>query len=143
MGIQKNIESKYKQFTTKLSRYPHLINRNEQNEILLNGVPIAGSNFSDLINSLYRRNTKLNLKGEQAYINHLGRMGISTDHISTKESKALFSKDEFVEAPTSPMRVATGGIKKLKSVHFKSPISSNNKLGPPPGKRPRILPVYK
>ena len=142
MGITRNLETKYKQLTAKLSKYPHLINRNEQNEILLKGVPIAGSNFSDLISSLYRRNTKLNLKGEQDFINHLGSMGISPDEISTKESKALLSNAEFMEVPTSPLKVGTGRIKKRKSVHFKSPISSNKKLCPPPGKRPRILRVY-
>ena len=105
-------------------------------------MPIAGSNFSDLISSLYRRNTKLNLKGEQDFINHLGSMGISPDEISSKESKALLSNAEFAEAPTSPLKFGTGRIKKRKSVHFKSPISSNKKLGPPPGKRPRILRVY-
>ena len=103
---------------------------------------IACSNFSDLISSLYRRNTKQNLKGEQAFINHLTSMGITPDEISTKESKALLSKDEFDDAPTSPMRVGNGRIKKRKSVHFKSPISSKQKLGPPPGKPPRILRVY-
>ncbi len=143
MGITKNLEAKYNQFTAKLSRYPHLINRNAENEILLNGVPIAGSNFTDLIASLYRRNTKLNLKGEQDFINHLGSMGISPDEISTRESKALLTNVEFEEAPTSPLKVGTGRIKKRKSVHFKPPISSNKKLGPPPGKRPRILRVYK
>ena len=69
-------------------------------------------------------------------------MRISPDEISTKESKALLSEDEFLEAPTSPLKVAQGRIKKHKSVHFKSPISSNTKLGPPPGKSPRILRVY-
>ena len=137
------MESKYKQFTAKLSRYPHLINRNAQNEILLDGLPIAGSNFTDLISSLYRRNMKLNLKGKQDFINHLGGMGISPDEISTKESKVLLSNDEFELAPSSPKRVGTGRIKKLKSVHFKPPIASNKKLGPPPGKCPRILRVYK
>ena len=119
-----------------------MINPNAQNEILLDGVPIAGSNFSDLISSLYRRNSKLNLKGEQAFINHLASMGITPDEISTRESKALLANAEFKEVPTSPLKVGTGRIKKRKSVHFKSPISSKEKLGPPPGKRPRILRVY-
>ena len=104
---------------------------------------IAGSNFSDLISSLYRRNTKLNLKGEQAFINHLGSMGITPDEISNKESKELLTNAEFEEAPSSPLKVGTGRNKKQKSVHFKPPISSNKKLGSPPGKRPRILRVYK
>ena len=119
-----------------------MINRNEQNEIVINGEPIAGSNFSDLVSSLYRRNTKLNRKGETDFINLLREMRISPDEISTKESKALLSTPEFDDAPTSPLKVGQGRIKKHKFVHFKSPISSNNKLGPPPGKRPRILRVY-
>ena len=70
-------------------------------------------------------------------------MRISPDEISTKESKALLTNEEFEEAPTSPLKSGTGRIKKSKSVHFKSPISSTTKkLGPPPGKRPRILRVY-
>ena len=69
-------------------------------------------------------------------------MDISPDEISTKESKALLSKEEFDDAPTSPLKVGTGRIKKRKSVHFKSPLHSNKQLGPPPGKRPRILRVY-
>ena len=127
MGITKNMEPKYNQFTAKLSKYPHLINRNAQNEILLNGVPIAGSNFTE---------------GEQDFFNHLGSMGISPDEITNKESKALLPNAEFMEVLTSPKRVGTGRIKKGKSVHFKLPISSKEKLGPPPGKRPRILCVY-
>ena len=125
-----------------MSRFPHLINRNNQNDIVINGEPIVGSNFTDLIISLYRRSSQFNLKGESDFINLLCEMEISPDEISTKESKALLSTAEFKDAPTSPLKVGTGRIKKLKSVHFKSPISSNNKLGPPPGKRPRILRVY-
>ncbi len=60
---------------------------NEDNEIVLNGERIAGSNFSHLISSLYRRNSQLNLKGEQDLINLLGGMGISPEEISIKESK--------------------------------------------------------
>ena len=60
MGIMRNFVPKYTQLTSKLSRFPHLINRNNQNEIVLNGEAVAGSNFSDLIASLYRRNRKLN-----------------------------------------------------------------------------------
>ena len=69
-------------------------------------------------------------------------MEISSDEISPKESKALLSTAEFTDAPTSPLRGGTGRIKKRKSVHFNQPISSNKMLGPPPGKRPRILRVY-
>ncbi len=69
-------------------------------------------------------------------------MRISPEEISTKEYKALLSNAEFEEAPTSPLKVGTGLLKKRKSVHIKSPISSKNKLGPPPWKRPRILRVY-
>ena len=69
-------------------------------------------------------------------------MRISPDEISNKESKALLTNAEFEEAPTSPKRVGTARLKKIKSVHFNPPISSNKKLAPPPGKRPHILPVY-
>ena len=62
--------------------------------------------------------------------------------MSTKESTALLANGEFKEVPTSPLKVGNGRIKKRKSVQFKSPISSKEKLGPPPGKRPRILRVY-
>ena len=68
-------------------------------------------------------------------------MRISPDEDSTKVSKALLSNAEFEEALTT-VKVGTCRIKKRKSVHFKSPISSKEKLGPPPGKRPRILRVY-
>ena len=84
----------------------------------------------------------MNLKGETDLIKLLREMRISPDEISTKESKALLTNAEFEEAPTSPKRVGTGRIKKIKSVHFKPPISSNKKLGPPPGKCPRIHRVY-
>ena len=136
------MEPKYKQLITKLSRFPHLINRNEDNEIILKGEVIEGSNFSDLIGSLYRRNSKMNLKGEQDLINLLGGMRISPEEISSRESKDLLSNVEFKDAPTSPLREGKGRIKKRKSVPLKLPISHTKKLGPPPGKRPRILRVY-
>ncbi len=136
------MEPKYKQLNTKLSRYPHLITRNEDNEIVLNGERIPGSNFSHLIGSLYRRNSQHNLKGEQDLINLLGGIGISPEEISTKESKLLLSNVEFKDVPSSPVRSGKGRIKKRKSVPLKLPISSTKKLGPPPGKRPRILRVY-
>ena len=74
MGIPQNMEPKYKQFTAKLSLYPHLINRTQQNEIVINGERIEGSNFSDLIGSLYRRNSQLTLKGETDFIKLLRSM---------------------------------------------------------------------
>ena len=69
-------------------------------------------------------------------------MRISPEEISSKESKELLSSDEFQDVPTSPVRSGKGRIKKRKSVPLKLPISSTKKLGPPPGKRPRILRVY-
>ena len=69
-------------------------------------------------------------------------MGITADEISTRESKELLTNAEFQDVPSSPLKVGTGRIKKRKAVPFKPPISSNKKLGPPPGKRPRILRVY-
>ena len=41
MGIVKKMDPKYKQFTNKLSGYRHLINRNNQNELIINGEPIV------------------------------------------------------------------------------------------------------
>ena len=140
LGIPPNIEPKYKKMTTKLSGYPHLINRNERNEIILNGERIPDSNFSDLIGSLYRRKAQMNLKGEGDFIRMLRELNISPAEISTQESKELLSPSEFQDAPSSPQH-GTGRNTK-KSVPFKSPISSSKKLGPPPGKRPRILRVY-
>ena len=97
-----NIEPKYQKITSKLSLYPHLINRNEQNEIVLEGVPIAGSNFSDLVGSLYRRKAQMNLKGETDFIRALRNLNISPDEISTHESKTLLTNSEFADAPSSP-----------------------------------------
>ena len=83
----------------------------------------------------------MNLKGETEFISALRNLKISPDEISTHESKSLLSNAEFADAPSSSQH-GTGRIKK-KVVHFKSPISTMKKLGPPPGKRPRILRVYK
>ena len=94
MGLMQNSVPKYTQLTSKLSGFPHLINRNDKNEIVLNGEPVARSNFSDLIASLYRRNSKMNLKGKQDFINLLRDMRISAEEISTKESKALLTNAE-------------------------------------------------
>ena len=69
-------------------------------------------------------------------------MRISPDEISSRESKDLLSSDEFMDVPSSPVRSGKGRIKKRKSVPVKVPISHIKKLGPPPGKRPRILRVY-
>ena len=45
-----------------------MINRNERNEIILNGLAIPGSNFSNLMGSLCRREAQMNLKGESDFI---------------------------------------------------------------------------
>ena len=113
-----------------------MINRNEQNEIVLEGVLIAGSNFSDLVGSLYRRKAQMNLKGETDFIRALRNLNSSPDEISTHESKTLLTNSEFADAPSSPQH-GEGRIKK-KAVHVKSHISTSRKLAPPPGKRLRV-----
>jgi len=149
LSIPGNMEKKFSRLTEMLSRYPHLINRNEQNELVLSGKPVPGSNFNDLMTSLFSRlKSNLNLEGEQEFIEHLRQAQVHADDVSTKESKRLLEKeeeDEFADVPSSPKQSGTGRKKRPHSTPKlppSKPIASPKKLGPPPGKRPRILRLY-
>ena len=107
LSIPGNMEKKYSRLTEMLSQYPHLINRNEQNELVLSGKAVRGSNFNDLMTSLFSRlKSNLNLAGEAEFIEHLRQAKVHADDVSTKESKhqlaAEQEEDVFADVPSSP-----------------------------------------
>ena len=140
LGLPPNMDQKYTKLIAKLSNYPHLINRNEHNQVMIKGKPVAGSNFQDLVGSLFRRKAQSNLKGEQEFIHQLSEIGITANEISTSQSKSLLSALEFHDPQSGTGRTKKKPADVKSSQNHSS--ASTKKLGPPPGKRPRLLRLY-
>ena len=173
LKLNQNFQNKYEKLVQMLSPYPHIINITEKGEIVLHGKRIPSSNFNDLFTNLFQHREKLNLEGEDEFLDVLKDLNIKDDQISSKEAKAKLghsgsstepvSPTKFEDAPEgmsgegrthhrkkqhvtlshkNPNRVTKSHhAKKSKSPHS-APPSTENKLGPPPGKRPRILRLY-
>ena len=63
VNVPANRKKKFAKFLKFVEDNPDLIAKNEQNELIVEGKTLEGSNFDDLIRNIYVHNTKYNLTG--------------------------------------------------------------------------------
>ena len=123
--------SKAKQLMEYLSTHPNAITSNQNNELVLNGETVAGSNFSDLFSNLYTYNSNSNRRGENDLLKTLNSLNAPTDLLTSTKIK---TKLHSLRIPDPPFQSVAN-------------TSSSSQTGSgrvrPPGKRPRILRLYR
>ena len=152
LKITKTYKAKFENVSKEIAKHPHKINLASTGEIILNGKLIPNSSFNDLIRGLFIRNKGSNVHGEDAFVNVLNEIHISPGLISHKipknilnslrnpETKGAESPDEYAsvgEDSPEQEEAQEGEGKRAKSKKH------SLKIHPPPGKRPRILWLYR
>ena len=118
----------------------------------MNGKVIQNSSFKDLIRGLYIRNKDTNIHGEEAFLKVLNEIDISPELISHRVPKNIYHSlltpkitgtvppeeySSFFEEGKEQEEEHVGNGKRSKSKNY------SLKIHPPPGKRPRILWLYR
>ncbi len=105
--------------------------------------------------SLFQHRENLNLEGEEEFIDVLRELEITEQHLSSKESKSKVTHSQSSNEPASPSKFEDApdemfgeGRRRKRNAHHGHIKKSKShldpkKLGPPPGKQPRILRLYR
>ncbi len=157
-------KKKYDELTDMISQNPHVINRGPGGELILNGRVIHGSSLDDLVRSLFIRSKSMNVQGDRQFLKSLHELNINPELISNATSKSILNSilnpdvtlkpesepeesggetedDVYEEAIEGNGKRLRKGLKRSKT--FSHPINPFKKLKPPPGKRPKILRLYR
>ena len=156
---------KFARFQKFVGNNPTLISKNAQNEMIVEGKILTGSNFDDLIRNLYLPNKKLNVTGSDQLTSALSKASLSPSIVSNRDIKEGLStpkrgsssstfqtpakgspKTSDSPEPHKRIRGDTPSIPPLKfTLPFAKSSSSTSQHGNgsrPPGKHPRILKLY-
>jgi hypothetical protein len=121
------IQPKFVQLQEFLAKHPNLIKKNAKDEILINNKRVPDSNFTHLIRHLYHPQEGQNLTGLSHLLHALKSVDMSPELISNKSIRENWSGASRALALPSP-----------------PPIPKSQKgTGKPPGKRPRVLRLYR
>jgi len=152
LKIHYTYKNKFDKISEEIAKYPHKINMASTGEIVLNGNVIQNSSFKDLIRGLYIRKKGSNIHGEEAFVKVLNEINISPELISHRVPKGILTSlvtptlkgnespeefSSFVDEPPEQEEEQEGEGKRSKSKKH------SLKIHPPPGKRPRILWLYR
>ena len=174
LKLPANRSKKFAKFLKFVDDNPNLLAKNEQNEMILEGKRLAGSNFDHLIRNLYVAKTDYNLTGIGDLTHALSKAKLSPSAISNTKFQTLVSpakspqfhsplaKSPPKSEPSSPVSTETThplaapnplkhGRPLAASSHQAGPSSKSGKAGSskdgqgriPPGKRPRMLKLYR
>ena len=78
---------KFARFQKFLGNNPKLIAKNAQNEMIVGGKVLTGSNFDDLIRNLYVPNKKYNITGSVQLTSALAKAALSPTIVSNRDIK--------------------------------------------------------
>ena len=120
LNLPPQYTKKFDLFKKFFTEHPNDLSVNNDNELVVDGRPLANSFAPDLFRSLYLKNKKGNLTGRPNFITKLENL---------KADPAMFS-NKTVLSSLSPKGKRT------------KPFGQTGK-GYPPGKRPRILHVFR
>ena len=112
---------KFELFQEFLKEHKNEISTNDKKEVVLDGEAIAYSSFPDLLRSLYVRNQDMNLIGSQQFHTKLHELNVQPDMFSNKDTLSTL-----------------GRLDKKSQKHSQTGYGAH-----PPGKRPRILHVFR
>ena len=128
--------------------------------MIVQGKVILGSNFDDLMRNMYVRSQSHNLTGLTDLMNALRRVNVPTNFLSNKDAITIL-KPTYKATPSRPLKTPVHvPHKRRKQVSPASPtqVRSSQKVeseeeetfhspqegkGHPPGKRPRVLFLYR
>ena len=142
-----------------LDKNPNLVMKNANNEMIVQGKVIPGSNFDDLMRNMYVRSQVHNLTGPSDLMTGLRRVNVPTNFLSNKDVITIL-KPTFKSTPSRPVKTPFHvPHKRRKQVSPASPtqVRGSEKVesgeetfhspqegkGQPPGKRPRVLFLYR
>ena len=126
----------------KIKAQPQVIAKNENNEIILNGHLIKGSNFTDLFKSLYSQSFDSSQQGQIQFLKALNKLDIPLTLVSNTKTRNKLSelrvqspltKEPIVNLSTPSTPLSTSHKRKAKQ----------NGNGLTPGKMPNIMRVYR
>ena len=147
--IPDQYEKKFSKLKKFLSENPGMLGKNLKNEMVLNGRAIPKSNFDNLIRNLYLKSSKYNLTGLDSFAETLHRAHMPSSVFSNSEFSPIL-KAVPATAPSSPTMPGKRPVSTHKSRsrdRFQSAdegdSESQSGQGKPPGKRPRILKLYR
>jgi len=118
------MQNKGNQLVDFLDEHPGVFSTTPKGELTIRGNPIPGSNFSDLFHHLFvhRKQTP---PGLEHFVAALRDLNVPRSSLSNRKVIELLDQDEFHDASNVSSSVSQLG------------------KGIPPGKRPRILYLYK
>ena len=129
-----------------------MVSKNSKNEMVLAGKAIPDSNFDNLVRILYVKNSKYNLTGLESFAQTSNKARLPSSLLSNSEFSPLL-KAVSATAPTSPTILGKATLATHKGKTRDENLSAEEgdaesqsgkgKPHPPPGKRPRILKLYR
>ena len=150
--IPKQNERKVKKFEEFLTAHPGIIEKNEENEVRIDGELIPGSNYSHLLRNIYVHKGNQNLTGNASFINALKKVNLPASLVSNPKFKSELVGDgppKHEAPPPTPeppkhVRVHMPILHRKNKTrpYSPTPIQSGERHRPP-GKRPRILRLYR
>lgn len=160
-GVSKNKKRRALRLLEKFTANPDIITRNDDNELVVNGKAIPGSDFNQLHRSLFHEASSPALTGMKEMMNAMRQIGVSSDEYNAKLIKSEYDssafkvgKDQELALGKRPQRTqvkSEPAVKKEATVKMEptaAPSTSSKKKpkqkgkGLPPGVRPHILYVY-
>jgi len=151
-GIQASRQTKASGLLKKIQAHPEIISINDNNEIVLHGKTIRGSNYVDLFQSLYShkvaQDTPDGNPGHSMFLKALNAINVPASLISSTAQYAKLVElkkttptraEDFISPIDSPSKFALAKATPL-SVKQGKPMKGS---GVPPGKRQRMMTLYR
>ena len=130
VNLPANRKKKFNKFLKFVEENPELIAKNDQNEMVVEGRTLEGSNFDDLIRNIYVQNTKHNLTGIYDFSQALSKANLSSSAISNSKFKQLMS-------PPKQSQFHTPAISSQKSPVHQTPQKKGRNVFDAPGHKRR------
>ena len=120
VNLPAQYQKKFELFQTFLNLHKNEIHANAGGEIVIDGIVIPNTSFTDLLRSFYIRSNSMNFIGLPNLLAKLKALKVDPEYFSNKDAKNA-----------------------LKILQKSSQSGRGNSFLPPPGKKPRILRVFR